>query len=174
MAQRTKGRELDGEVLRAAANQRSKLVAGLLEPDEYLAADPAVCVIERTAAVPSAAVEALVYATDRRLLVRAMHAETRATWPYCEITSHAVDRCTYRAFFRSFPLTTRLRVRRRYFATFTFTTSTKERCAAHGSRPFLTAIASAVSEADVVPYCPGCGRAIDWDQELCPRALRLS
>jgi hypothetical protein len=148
MAQRLKGDEFDGIALRAAARRRSKLVADRLEPGEILVTDPAVCLVERTVPTPSEAVEACVFATDRRLLFHALNAETCAAWRYCDITSHAVDRCTYRAFFRPFPLTTRLRARRRYFATFTFALANGNCFAAHGSRPFLEAIDAVLGGRD--------------------------
>jgi hypothetical protein len=149
MAQRTKSREeLDGQVLRAAASERSMLVAGLLQPGEALAADPAICLLERSAEVRSPPVEGILYATDRRLLFCTTSAQSRATWPYRHICGHRVDPCTYHAFFRPLPFTTWLRARRRYFATFTFATADGEAIAAHGSRPFLEAIASVMSNAD--------------------------
>jgi hypothetical protein len=190
MAQRMKAQELDGRILRAAASQRSKLVTELLQPGEFLAADPAVCLFGRSAPAPSAPVEALVYATDRRLPFRAMDAETRGTWPYRDITSHAVDRCTYRAFFRPFPVATRLRARRSYFATFTFVTTQGEKFAAHGSRPFLEVIANVVSDTDVATLptmattrpvyvehaatlrCRECGSDIDDVVDYCPGCAR--
>jgi hypothetical protein len=122
-------------------------------------------------------------------LFRAMDAETRGTWPYRDITSHSVDRCSYQAFFRLFPLTTRLRARRRYFATFAFAT-TKGAFAAHGSRPFLEAIASVLGDTDVAALpamattrpvyvehvatlrCRECGSNIDDVVAYCPGCAR--
>ena len=147
MAQRTRSDELDVNVLRAATNQRADLVVGVLDPGEVLVADPAVCLFERTKPPGTAAVEAFLYASDRRLLVRAVEAETAATWAYRDVISHAIDRCAYRPFFRLFPLSTRLRTRRRYFATLTFVIDGGESFAAHGSRPYLEAI-EAVLDGD--------------------------
>src|SRR5207248_2288748 len=77
--------DLDAEVYPIRARQRAALVRDVLHRGEVLAADPAVCVLEQIEPARAVVLErdaGLVFATDRRLLYRALNSQHRQAWPY--------------------------------------------------------------------------------------------
>jgi predicted RNA-binding Zn-ribbon protein involved in translation (DUF1610 family) len=190
---RRKQEELEVRVVRAAANQRAKLVASLLQPGELLASDPATCLLEvaypasseRSCAGKVVRRGGFLFATDRRLLFRTENAQLGNTWPYQNVATHELSPCTYDPFFRRGRVSVRPRVKRRDFATLAFETKEGAMFAAHGSRPYLEAIDVVLTRIDIgtlprtptttaiyaraeAVRCASCRTSIETLVEFCP------
>jgi len=145
--------DLESRVGKTSSAQRAKIVKAVLARGEDLAADPAVALCQLVAPEKSLmlglAEEGFLFATDRRLLYRTASGSVTLAWPYDEIAEHRLRRCTETRLVCALPATSRLRGHGWGFATLTLTTVEKDEFAIHGSRPFLAAIASVLSNVDV-------------------------
>jgi hypothetical protein len=144
--------EIESRVAEASGAQRAKIAKAVLEHGEQLVADPAIALCQLIAPEKSPmlglADEGFVFATDRRLIYRTASGAVTLSCPYDEIAEHRLGRCTETRLVCALPATSRLRGLGWSFATLTLTTVDDHEMALHGSRPFLAAIASALSTAD--------------------------
>ena len=144
--------DLDAEVYPIRARQRAALVRDVLHRGEVLAADPAVCVLEQIEPARAVVLErdaGLVFATDRRLLYRALNSQHRQAWPYRTVATRRLGRCTNPRLVCALPALARLRGRGWGLATWKFRTTDGRRFAVHGSRPFLGMIDTVVGTVDL-------------------------
>jgi len=152
--------ELESRVAQASAGQRVKIVKDVLVRGENLVADPAIALCQLVAPERSAMIgvaeEGFLFSTDRRLLYRTVSGEITLSWPYRDIAEHRLGRCTETRLVCSLSAWSRLRGLGWGFATLRFTTRDEDEFAVHGSRPFLAAVASVLSnvEVDKLPPMP--------------------
>jgi hypothetical protein len=184
--------DLDAEISRAA-RQRITLVSRVLQPAEVLATDPAVCVLQQTEPPTPVVVvrdAGVLFATDRRLLYRALNSERRETWPYERTVAHKLTRCTNARLVCALPALARLRGRGWGFATLKFRTADGSAFAVHGSRPFLAMIDGVLGNVrrDTLPRmtttvavyaqgasllrCRDCGTEIAGEVDYCAGCAR--
>ena len=148
-----RAREVEKGVAEAAAMERAKIVKPILASGEYLVADPAIAVCQLIAPERSpmlgVAEEAFLFSTDRRLLYRTASGDVTLDWRYGDIAAHRLGRCTETRLVCALSAWSRLRGLGWSFATLRFTTVDAFEFAVHGSRPFLSAVASVLNTTAV-------------------------
>ena len=153
MLNRRQRDDLENRVAQASTAQRVKIVKDVLARGENLVADPAMALCQLIAPERSAmlglAEESFLFATDRRLIYRTASGDLTLSWPYRDIAAHRLGRCSETRLVCALPASSRLRGLGWGFATLRFTTRDVDKFAVHGSRPFLAAVASVLSDVDV-------------------------